>query len=94
MELLMWLEQVQIWRLQRKEHEAMTNDKITGSPKSPSTYNDAEVLRMYQRATDETRRILQSSPEMAQIWHQSTPESYRNEMLTRVNDDARHGKRR
>lgn len=95
MELLMWLMEIEIWRLQRKEHSLMVhNDKITGNPKQPGI-PVPNHLELYRRATEETRRILETStPDMLKIWHESVPEFYQNEMLTRVNDDARHGKRR
>jgi hypothetical protein len=91
------LELIYVWRLQRKEKEAMSrNDKITGDPKQPTgIHNDHEVLRMYERATDEARRVLASSDTDEIVnWMQSVPEFHRNEMQVRVNDDARHSKRR
>ena len=72
------------------------NDKITGDPKAPTgIHNDREVLRMYERATDEARRVLASRDTDEIVdWMQSVPESHRIEMQARVNDDARNGKRR
>lgn len=83
MELLLWLEQIAIWRLQRKE-KTMANDKITGNPKAPTgIYMDPDALGMYQRATDEYRRVVSSDSASDLIdWVQS------------VINDAKHGRRR
>lgn len=92
MELLMWLMEIEIWRLQRKEHETMANDKITGDPKAPTDiYCDPYALEMYQRATDRYRQAAKSGDIVH--WVQSVPEWYQNEVVVRVIDDAKHGRR-
>jgi hypothetical protein len=96
MELLLWLEQVEIWRLQRKEQEAMANDKITGDPKQPTVmYEDTNVLGMYDWATEEyTRAMTSGDTREIRHWTQELPKWYQNEIATRAIDDAKHGKRR
>lgn len=95
MELLMWLAEVAIWRLQRKDKAMSRNDKITGSPKAPTgMYMDSDVAEMYQSATDEYRRIAASGSTEITAWARSMPEWYQNEIATRAIDDARNSKRR
>jgi hypothetical protein len=59
-ELEMWLEQVAIWRLQRKEKEAMfgkrNDDKITDN--GGTGYSSTKQLDMYTRAAREYERGL------------------------------------
>jgi hypothetical protein len=91
-ELLLWLEQLQIWRLQREEKEVMfgkRNDKIT----EHTTYvpNQVPPKHMLDRVVEEYKR-----GQLAHLEQDDDPtvQSIMNEVKVRANDDARHGRRR
>lgn len=90
MELLLWLEQIELWRLERKGKEAMSQkDKITEHVTYvPNAYTPKHML---DKAVREYELGLLTSLEEDD---DSTTQSVLNELKVRSIDNARHGKRR
>ncbi|HEY4036276.1 MAG TPA: hypothetical protein VGL94_20135 [Ktedonobacteraceae bacterium] len=93
MELLIWLEQVYVWQLQRKEKEAMfskrNDEKITDN--GGTGYSSRKQLDMYTKAAREYEQGLVTHMENDD---DLTTQSVINEIKVRAIDDARNGKRR
>lgn len=96
MELLLWLAEVEIWRLQRKEHEAMANDKITGKPRGLKQDNRFGDLYpdVYQQAEEHCYEIIATQGLEAlsreQVAQHGWSETWLEEIAPRVIDDYRH----
>jgi hypothetical protein len=88
MELLMWLEQVALWQLQRKE-KAMPNDKIHGFPRGGYGPLDNEQVTFW---TEDYERYLahqDTHVNPVEIMRQLGNNALANEVIARHNDDAR-----
>lgn len=90
MELLIWLEYVYLWRLEREEKEAMSqNEKITEHV--GYVPNQAPPKHILDRAVEEYKYGLLHS-----LGEDSDPvvQSIYNELRVRAIDDIKHGRRR
>jgi hypothetical protein len=87
------LELIYVWRLQRKEKEAMfgkrNDDKITDN--GGTGWSSTKQLDMYTKATREYERGLLGDMEKST---DPLTQSVINEVKVRATDDARHGRRR
>lgn len=96
----MWLEYVYLWRLEREEKEAMSqNEKITGKPKGLKQENRFGDLYpdIYRRAEENCYEIiaregLDAISSHEQVVRHGWSETWLEEIATRVTDDYKHRK--